>query len=76
MNILDSKGYKYTGECGLLKVSWVVLIIMKRQKALHSCVFFQGSIVIGDVVVSTCSLTDEEVINFGICDLGIRLRLI
>ena len=32
LSTLDSKWYKYTSECGVLKVSKDVLVVMKRQK--------------------------------------------
>ena len=34
LSTLDSKGYKYTGESGVLKVSKGVLVVMKGRKGL------------------------------------------
>lgn len=61
LSTLDSKGYKYTGECGVIKVSRRALVVMKRQKNSIQLYILRGSIVTGDIAISISSLTNEEV---------------
>ncbi|PON40738.1 hypothetical protein TorRG33x02_339640, partial [Trema orientale] len=55
LSTLDSKGYKYTSEGGVLKVSKGALVVMKGQKRLAELYVLLGSTVIGEAAVSTPS---------------------
>ena len=57
LSTLDSKGYKYTGEDGALKVRKCALIVMKGQKRTINLFVFQGTTVTSDVVFAFKSMT-------------------
>ena len=61
LSTLDAKGYKYTGEGGVVKVSKCALVMMKRQKRSANLYVLQGSTVTGDATVTTPSLSDDDV---------------
>ena len=67
---LDSKEYKYTLEGGALKVSKNALIVMKGQKRTANLYVLQGTIVIGDVVVASKSMTNCDVTRLWHLRLG------
>ena len=50
LSTLDSKGYKYIGEGGTLKVRKGALVVMKGQKRIANLYVLQGTIVTSDVV--------------------------
>ena len=66
LSTLDSKGYKYTGECGALKVSKGTLVVMKRHKRTTNLYILQGTIGTNDVVVAYKSMTHGVLPNCGI----------
>lgn len=61
LGTLDSKGYKYTGEGGVLKVSKGALIVMKGQRKTANLYVLQGTTVIGDAAVVSNTLSDDDV---------------
>ncbi|RVW75411.1 hypothetical protein CK203_062320 [Vitis vinifera] len=61
LSTLDSKWYKYIGECRVLKVNKCVLIVMKGKKRFAKLYVFRGSTITGDVTVATHSLSDGDV---------------
>ena len=61
LSTFDSKGYKYIGECRVLKVNKCVLIVMKGKKRFAKLYVFRGSTITGDVTVATHSLSDGDV---------------
>ena len=60
LSTLDSKGYKYTGEGGVLKISRGSLVVMKGHKQAANLYVLQGSVVTGDAAVTSSSLSDED----------------
>ena len=58
---LDAKGYKYTDEGGVLKISKGALVVMKGHQKTVMLYAMQGSTVTGDVVVASFSLLDDEI---------------
>jgi len=61
LSTLDSKGYKCTGEGGVLKVSKGALIVMKGQRKTANLYVLQGTTVIGDAAVVSNTLSDDDV---------------
>ena len=55
LSTLDSKGYKYIGEGGTLKVNKGALVVMKGQKRIANLYVFQGTIVTSDAVAASKS---------------------
>ena len=51
MGTLDSNGYKFSAEGGVLRVSKGSLVVMKEKK-VNTLYILQGSTVTGDAVVS------------------------
>ena len=70
LNTPDAKGYNYTGEGGVVKVSKGALVMMKRQKRSANLYVLQGSTVTGDVAVTASSLLDDDVIMLWHMRLG------
>ena len=60
---LDTKGYKYTSEGGVLKISKGALVVMKAHQKTAMLYVMQGSIVIGDVVVASRSLLEDDIMK-------------
>ena len=58
---LDAKGYKYTGEGGVLKISKGALVVMKGHQKTAMLYVLQGATVTGDVVVASRSLSDDDI---------------
>ena len=61
MSILDSKGYKYTCEVGVLNISKGTRIVMKgKRSSTKLCV--AGFFVASDVVAAAPSMLDDNII--------------
>ncbi|KAG8478350.1 hypothetical protein CXB51_028073 [Gossypium anomalum] len=58
---LDSKGYRYTAESGVLKISKGSLVVMKGQRKTAKLYVLQGSTVTGDAAVTFSSLSDDDI---------------
>jgi hypothetical protein len=56
---LDSLGYKYSGEGGVIRVSKGSLVVMKGNK-VDGLYFLQGSIVTSSVIVSSSDDPDLD----------------
>ncbi|KAL4368547.1 hypothetical protein GQ457_05G015590 [Hibiscus cannabinus] len=65
---LNSKGYKYTAKGGVLKISKDSLVVMKWVEKTSKLYALLGSIIFGDTVVVSDSLSDEDFTNFDICN--------
>ncbi|KAG8475695.1 hypothetical protein CXB51_032441 [Gossypium anomalum] len=61
LSTLDSKGYRYTAESGVLKISKGSLVVMKGQRKIALLYVLQGSTVIGDAAVASSSLSDDDI---------------
>ncbi|KAG8488067.1 hypothetical protein CXB51_018276 [Gossypium anomalum] len=59
LSTLDSKGYRYTAESGVLKISKGSLVVMKGQRKTAKLYVLQGSTVTGDAAVASSSLSDD-----------------
>jgi len=59
LGILDSNGYKFSAEGGVMRVSKDSLVVMKGKKA-DTLYILQGSTVIGDDVVSMSEDSDLD----------------
>ena len=70
LSTLDAKGYKYTREGGILKVSKGALVVMKGQKKSAGLYVLQGSAVSGDAAVVTPSLSDDDITRLWHMRLG------
>ena len=70
LSTLDSKGYKYTGEGGVLKIGKGALVMMKGQQRSARLYVLQGSTVTGDAAVATRSLSEDDVIKLWHMRLG------
>ena len=63
LSTLDTKGYKYTGEGGVLKISKRALVVMKGHQKTSMLYVLQGSTVIGDAAIGSCSLSEDDIIK-------------
>ena len=70
ISTLNSKGHKFTGEGGTLKISKYALVVMKRQQKSTNLYVLQGSIVIGDADIASHSLFDDDVTKLWHMHLG------
>ncbi|KAG8472763.1 hypothetical protein CXB51_034680 [Gossypium anomalum] len=70
LSTLDSKGYKYTAESGVLKISKGSLVVMKGQRKTVKLYVLQGSIVTSDAIVASSSFSDDDVTRFRHMRLG------
>ncbi|KAG8481484.1 hypothetical protein CXB51_026330 [Gossypium anomalum] len=61
LSTLDSKGYRYTAESGVLKISKGSLVVMKGQRKTAKLYVLQGSTVTGDAAVASSSLSDDDI---------------
>ncbi|KAG8501427.1 hypothetical protein CXB51_003754 [Gossypium anomalum] len=61
LSTLDSKGYRYTAESGVLKISKVSFVVMKRQRKTAKLYILQGSTVTGDAAAASSSLSDDDI---------------
>ena len=58
---LDAKGYKYTGEGIVLKISKGGLVVMKGHQKTAMLYALQGSTVTRDDVVASRSLSEDDI---------------
>ncbi|KAG8479138.1 hypothetical protein CXB51_029778 [Gossypium anomalum] len=72
LSTLDSKGYRYTTESGVLKISKGSLVVMKGQRKTAKLYVLQGSTVTGDAAVTSSSLSDDDITKFWHMRLGKR----
>ena len=70
LSILDAKGYKYTGEGGVLRISKGGLVVMKGHQNTAMLYVMQGSTIIGDVVVASRSLSEDDIMK--LCHMHLR----
>ncbi|KAG8478794.1 hypothetical protein CXB51_028696 [Gossypium anomalum] len=70
LSTLDSKGYRYTAESGVLKISKGSLVVMKGKRKTVKLYVLQGSTVTGDAVVASSSLSDDDITKLWHMRLG------
>ncbi|KAG8496686.1 hypothetical protein CXB51_007936 [Gossypium anomalum] len=70
LSTLDSKGYRYTAESGVLKISKGSLVVMKGQRKTAKLYVLQGSTVTGDTAVASSSLSDDDITKLWHMRLG------
>ncbi|KAG8491014.1 hypothetical protein CXB51_014181 [Gossypium anomalum] len=70
LSTLDSKGYRYTVESGVLKISKGSLVVMKGQRKIAKLYVLQGSTVTGDAAVAFSSLSDNDITKLWHMRLG------
>ncbi|KAG8472328.1 hypothetical protein CXB51_035360 [Gossypium anomalum] len=70
LSTLDSKGYRYTAESGVLKISKGSLVVMKGQRKIAKLYVLQGSTVTGDAAVASSSLPDDNITKLWHMRLG------
>ncbi|KAG8498932.1 hypothetical protein CXB51_005361 [Gossypium anomalum] len=70
LSTLDSKGYRYTAESGVLKISKGSLVVMKGQRKTVKLYVLQGSTVTGDAAVASSSLSDDDITKLWHMRLG------
>ncbi|KAG8500597.1 hypothetical protein CXB51_004498 [Gossypium anomalum] len=70
LSTLDSKRYKYTTESRVLKISKGSLVVIKEKKKTAKLYVLQGSTVIGNVVVTSSSLSDDDITKLWHMHLG------
>ncbi|KAG8489165.1 hypothetical protein CXB51_017148 [Gossypium anomalum] len=70
LSTLDSKGYRYTTESGVLKISKGSLIVMKGQRKTTKLYVLQGSTVTGDAAITSSSLSDDDITKIWHMRLG------
>ncbi|KAG8485766.1 hypothetical protein CXB51_019104 [Gossypium anomalum] len=83
LSILDSKGYRYTTESGVLKISKGSLVVMKGQRKIAKLDVLQGSTVTGDATVASSCLSDDDITklwhmrlgHMSDCDFGKQKRV-
>ena len=61
LSTLEAKGYKYTSEGGVLKISKGALVVMKGHQKTAMLYFMQGSTVTGDDVIASRSLLEDDI---------------
>ncbi|KAG8491577.1 hypothetical protein CXB51_014857 [Gossypium anomalum] len=70
LSTLDSKGYIYTAESTVLKISKGSLVVMKGQRKTAKLYVLQGSTVTGDATVTSSSLSDDDITKLWHMRLG------
>ncbi|KAG8483701.1 hypothetical protein CXB51_023428 [Gossypium anomalum] len=70
LSTLDSKGYRYTAESGVLKISKGSLVVMKGQRKTAKLYVLQGSTVTGDAAVASSFLSDDDITKLWHMRLG------
>ncbi|KAG8478499.1 hypothetical protein CXB51_028393 [Gossypium anomalum] len=70
LSTLDSKGYRYTAESGVLKISKGSLVVMKGQRKIAKLYVLQVSTVTGDATVASSSLSDDDITKLWHMRLG------
>nr|GEV55290.1 retrovirus-related Pol polyprotein from transposon TNT 1-94 [Tanacetum cinerariifolium] len=58
--VLDSKGFKYTSENGVLRISKGALVVMKETKGTSSLYTLQGETIIGSASVSFSEKSNSD----------------
>ncbi|KAG8488574.1 hypothetical protein CXB51_016504 [Gossypium anomalum] len=61
LSTLDSKGYRYITESGVLNISKGSLVVMKGQRKIAKLYVLQGSTFTGDAAVASSSLLDDDI---------------
>ena len=61
LTTLNAKGYKYTGEGGVMKISKGALVVMKGHQKTIMLYVLQGPTVTGDVAVESRSLSEDDI---------------
>ncbi|KAG8491252.1 hypothetical protein CXB51_014428 [Gossypium anomalum] len=70
LSTLDSKGYRYTAESRVLKISKGSLVVMKGPRKTAKLYVLQGSTVTGDATVASSSLSDDDITKLWHIRLG------
>ncbi|KAG8481615.1 hypothetical protein CXB51_026469 [Gossypium anomalum] len=70
LSTLDSKGYRYTVESGVLNISKGSLVVMKGQRKTAKLYVLQGSTITGDATVASSSLSDDDITKLWHMRLG------
>ncbi|KAG8480196.1 hypothetical protein CXB51_024912 [Gossypium anomalum] len=70
LSTLDLKGYRYTAESGVLKISKGSLVVMKGQRKTAKLYVLQVSTVTGDAAVASSSLSDDDITKLWHMRLG------
>ncbi|KAG8473502.1 hypothetical protein CXB51_035665 [Gossypium anomalum] len=70
LSTLNSKGYRYIAESGVLKISKGSLVVMKGQIKIAKLYVLQGSTVTGDAAVASSSLSDDDITKLWHMRLG------
>ncbi|KAG8503402.1 hypothetical protein CXB51_001378 [Gossypium anomalum] len=70
LSTLDSKGYRYTAESGVLKISKGSLVVMKGQRKTAKLYVLQGSTITGDAAIASSSLSDDDITKLWHIRLG------
>ncbi|KAG8492784.1 hypothetical protein CXB51_010266 [Gossypium anomalum] len=70
LSTIDSKGYIYTVESGVLKISKGSLIMMKGQRKTAKLYVLQGYTITGDTAVTSSSLSDDDITKLWHMRLG------
>lgn len=68
--VLDSKWFKYAGECKILKVSKGVIVLMKEQRRSTKLYVLWNSTITSDVAITTTFLPDDDVTGLWHIRLG------
>ena len=61
LSTLGAKGCKYTSEGGVLKISKGALVVIKGHIKTAMLYVLQSATIIGDVVVASCSLSEDDI---------------
>ncbi|KAG8503248.1 hypothetical protein CXB51_001184 [Gossypium anomalum] len=70
LSTLDSKGYRYIAESGVLKIFKGSLVVMEGQRKTAKLYVLQGSTVTGDATVASFSLSDDDITKLWHMHLG------
>ncbi|KAG8478631.1 hypothetical protein CXB51_028491 [Gossypium anomalum] len=70
LSTIDSKGYRYTVESGVLKISKGSLVVMKGQRKTAKLYILQGSTVTGDATVASSFLSNDDITKLWHMRLG------
>ncbi|KAG8480597.1 hypothetical protein CXB51_024789 [Gossypium anomalum] len=70
LSTLDSKGYRYTAESGVLKISKGSLVVMKGQSKAAKLYVLQGFTVTGDAAIASSSFPDDDITKLWHMRLG------
>ncbi|KAG8473064.1 hypothetical protein CXB51_035003 [Gossypium anomalum] len=70
LSTLDSKGYRYAAESGVLKISKGSLVVIEGQRKIAKLYVLQGSIVTGDAAVASSFLSDDDITKLWHMHLG------